>query len=164
MHTRNNSAESGRLAVGAAEGAIDSPVPDRRLSSLLRSCAGAPTGFREHSRHFVSQLAQRHLEGPCACHEDEIHAGCTSLAEVPIRLAQPPFRAISTSRSSDLSAHREARAPGPLARYPEEHECASFLSSAGLEYRLDFVGLPEAGGAGKSEFSDSSAHSSVARR
>ena len=166
VHTPNNSAGSGRRPAGAAAGATDSPVPDRR-----RSCA--PTLMRRRSRRLAASAramsarssSSGRLRGP--------------MREPRRRRSTPRARPGSqcryASRSRRLARFRRAAPriclltakparPGPLARYPEEHEGTSFLSSAGLEYRLDLVGLPEAGGAGKSECSDSSAHSPAARR
>lgn len=163
-HSLSNSAEIGRQPAGQASRATDRPGPDRRQSTLRRSFARSPARCPECPRHIGSQLGQRGLEGPCAGHEYGFHAPRPIRTQRPIRLAQPPSRPIAANSAPDLPAHREARSTGTRTRDPEEHKGTPLLSSASLEYRLDLVGLPEAGATGEPECSDSSTHGAVARR
>jgi len=115
-------------------------------------------------RHLGPQLVERRLEGPCARHEDRVHAAQLRRLQTAVGCAQSPPGAVAADRAPDLPAHRKTCARRTSTRHPQKHEGAPLLSPALLEDRLDLTGVPEAGVPREPERPDGSAHNSTARR
>lgn len=57
-----------------------------------------------------------------ACHAHELDPGGKALAAGPVRLTEPPARAVAKNRAADLTAYRKSDLPGPVPPAPEHDQ------------------------------------------
>ena len=161
--TRSSSDQSGRQRAGTAAARAGSHARPSKRFVIRRSCVRILPRGRMGARYLYPQLGDRRMDGPWARHEDRIRSSHLRRTQATVGFAQSPTCAIATDGTPDLPAHSEACPCWAATWHPQEHKRALLLSPALLKDRLDFAGVPEAGGSRKSECPNGSAHNRTAR-